>query len=102
MHGSMFLQSARALAIAGSAMALVATALALAGSSTALGQDTPDCEVIDLGTLGKSAGSVLTAEGRWTTEDCDSRFRAGSDAHTYRFQVGETGRIRVDLSSAER
>ena len=101
MHGSIFLKSARTLAIAGAAVALVATALALAGSSTALGQDTPDCEVTDLGTLGSSAGSVLAADGRWTTEDCDSRFRAGSDAHTYRFQVGETGRIRVDLSSAE-
>ena len=101
MHGSIFLKSARALAIAGAAVALVATALALAGSSTALGQDTPDCEITDLGTLGSSAGSALAAEGRWTTEDCDSRFRAGSDAHTYRFQVGETGRIRVDLSSAE-
>ena len=101
MHRSIFLKSARALAIAGAAVALVATALALAGSSTALGQDTPDCEVTDLGTLGSSADSVLAAEGRWTTEDCDSRFRAGSDAHTYRFQVGATGRIRVDLSSAE-
>ena len=101
MHRSIFLKSARALAIAGAAVALVATALVLAGSSTALGQDTPDCEVTDLGTLGSSADSVLAAEGRWTTEDCDSRFRAGSDAHTYRFQVGATGRIRVDLSSAE-
>ena len=101
MHGSRFLKSTRALTAAGATVALVATVLALAGSSTALGQDTPDCEVTDLGTLGSSAGSVLAAEGRWTTEDCDSRFRAGSDAHTYRFQVGETGRIRVDLSSAE-
>ena len=101
MHRSIFLKSARALAIAGAAVALVATALALAGSSTALGQDTPDCEVTDLGTLGSSADSVLVAEGRWTTEDCDSRFLAGSDAHTYRFHIAEAGRTRIGLTSAE-
>ena len=55
----------------------------------------------DLGTLGATPGSVLEATGRWTTEDCDSRFRVVSDAHTYRFEVAETGRVRVDLSSAE-
>ena len=38
---------------------------------------------------------------RWTTEDCDSRFRAGSDAHTYRFQITQGGRVRIDLTSAE-
>ena len=101
MHGSRFLKSARALAVAGAAVALVATALAVAGTSTALGQDTEDCGVIDLGTLGNSEGSVLEAEGRWTTDDCDSRFRAGSDAHTYRFHIAEAGRIRIGLTSAE-
>ena len=101
MHGSRFLKSARALAAAGAAMALVATALAMAGTSTALGQDTEGCEVTDLGTLGNSAGSVLEAEGRWTTEDCDSRFRVDSDAHTFRFEVAEAGRVRVDLSSSD-
>jgi len=41
------------------------------------------------------------AEGRWTTEDCDSRFRPGSDAHTYRFHVEAPGRVRISLSSAD-
>lgn len=101
MRASLFVKPARALAAAGAAMTLVATTLALAGPSIALGQDTADCEVTDLGTLAAQADSVLEAEGRWTTEDCDSRFRAGSDAHTYRFHIAEAGRIRIGLSSPE-
>ena len=101
MHRSLLLKPVRALATSGAVVALVAASLALAGSSTALGQEAADCEVTDLGTLGDSTGSVLEAEGRWTTEDCDSRFRSGSDAHTYRFEVAEAGRIRIGLSSAE-
>ena len=93
---------ARALAAVGAATALIATALALAGANTALAQDaqnTEACEITDLGTLGNAVESVLTATGRWTTEDCDSRFRSGSDAHTFRFHVEEAGRIRIGLSS---
>ena len=104
MRGSRFPRAARALAAAGTTAALLAAALALAGASTARAQDTQDteaCEVTDLGTLGSSTDSALVAEGRWTTEDCDSRFRAGSDAHTYRFHVEEAGRIRIGLSSPE-
>ncbi len=95
---------ARALAAVGAATALIAAALTLAGANTALAQDaqnTEDCEITDIGTLGNSVDSVLTATGRWTTEDCDSRFRSGSDAHTYRFHVEEAGRIRIGLASAE-
>jgi len=89
------------LARAGVAVALIAGVLTVGGSSIVLGQEAADCEVMDLGTLGSEAGSVLEAEGRWTTEDCDSRFRPGSDAHTYRFQVAEAGRIRIGLASPE-
>ena len=92
---------AQRLARAGVAVAMIASMLAVAGSSVALGQEAADCEVTDLGTLGAGAGSALEAEGRWTTEDCDSRFRSGSDAHTYRFQVAEAGRVRIGLSSPE-
>ena len=101
MIGSRFLKSTRAVAIAGTAVALLAAALALAATGTALGQDTEDCDVADLGTLGSEAGSMLEAQGRWTTEDCDSRFRPGSDAHTYRFHVETPGRVRIGLSSAD-
>ncbi len=100
MRMSLFTKPARALATAGAVVALIASALALAGTSAALGQDAEDCEVTYLGTLDNSTGSALEAQGRWTTEDCDSRFRAGSDAHTYRFHVEEAGRIRIGLSSA--
>lgn len=81
-------------------MGLIAGVLALPGSNAVSAQDSADCESTDLGTLGNSAGDALVTEGRWTTEDCDSRFRPGSDAHTYRFTVEEAGRIRVGLTSA--
>ena len=79
------------------AFALIASVLALPGSRAGLGQDSMDCEVTDLGTL---SDDPLAAVGRWTTEDCDSRFRSGNDAHTYRFAVAAAGRVRVDLTSA--
>ena len=79
------------------ALTLVASVLALPGPSAVLGQESADCEVTDLGTLGDSA---LEAAGHWTTEDCDSRFRAGSDARTYRFEVTTAGRVRIELTSA--
>ncbi|MDE0235746.1 MAG: pre-peptidase C-terminal domain-containing protein [bacterium] len=66
----------------------------------ATGEDS-NCETVDLGMLDSTPGSKLTASGRWTTEDCDSRFRSNSDAHTYRFEVADTGRIRADLASPE-
>ena len=86
-----------ALAIA----TLMAVTLTLGGVGAASAQDDTECEVTDLGTLGAEANSGLEAAGQWTTEDCDSRFRAGSDAHTYRFEVVESGRVRVDLTSTE-
>ena len=101
MHRFEFLKHLRVLAVSGAVVALTATALALAGPNAALGQDAADCEAIDLGTLGSEGGSALETDGRWTTEDCESRFRAGSDAHTYRFEIAEAGRVRIGLTSAE-
>ena len=69
--------------------------------STVSAQEGPACDTIDLGSLGTDPQAELTANGRWTTEDCDSRFRPGSDAHTYRFSIAEEGRVRIDLKSAE-
>ena len=103
MIRSRFFKSTRAVAIAGTAVALIAAVLTLAGAGTALGQPAENaegCPVTDLGTLDSSVDSVLVAEGRWTTEDCDSRFRPGSDAHTYRFDVEAPGRVRIGLTSA--
>ena len=78
------------------AFTLVASVLALPGSRPGLAQESPDCEVADLGAL---SADGLEAVGRWTTEDCDSRFRAGSDASTYRFEVATAGRVRINLTS---
>ncbi len=91
----------RALVIAGALAALAVTLLVLGWSGSAWAQGQPTCEAIDLGTLSADADSELTSAGRWTTNNCDSRFRTGSDALSYRFEVVEGGRIRIDLGSAE-
>ena len=88
------------------AAALAAVALIAAVAVVALDGPTPvtaddgQCPVTDLGTIG-AENDELTTEGRWTTEDCESAFRPGSDAHSYRFQVEESGRVRIDLVSSE-
>ena len=91
----------RALILAGAVAALALILLTLGWRGSTWAQEEPVCEVKDLGTLGTEAGIELKGNGRWTTEDCDSRFRAGSDAHSYRFELVESGRIRIDLSSAD-
>ena len=91
----------RMVAMASLAAAVAVGMLALLGPSPAAGRDPQDCEVSDLGTLGNAENSTLQAEGRWTTKDCDSRFRKGNDAHTYRFKVAESGRVRISLNSAK-
>ncbi len=91
----------RALILA-AALALAAIALlALGWRGPTWAQEEPACVVTDLGTLSTGAGVELTADGRWTTEDCDSRFRADSDAHSYRFELAEGGRTRINLGSSE-
>ena len=99
----------RSLATVGAAFALAASTLALAGASTASAQVAVpvrisaalDCSFTNLGVLDPTPGSKLTASGRWTTQDCDSRFRSDSDAHTYQFEIAATGRIRIDVMSSE-
>ena len=91
----------RALVIASAVAALAAGLLVLSWSGSARAQAGPACEVNDLGTLGAETDAELTVDGRWTTEDCDSRFRADSDAHTYRFEVADGRRVRIDLKSTE-
>jgi hypothetical protein len=89
----------RLLAAALLAISLIGGLLVLEAPHAASADD-GECHVTDLGTLGGET-QRLEATGRWTTEDCDSAFRAGSDAHSYRFQVSETGRVRIDLLSSE-
>ncbi len=83
------------------ALALIAGVAALVSSNTntAWAQQAADCPVNHLGVLGLEEDTKRQAYGSWTTEDCDSRFRQDSDAHTYRFEVSGEGRIRIDLSS---
>ena len=87
------------LAIAFALAALCAGLLAFGWYGVAQAQDQDPCAEIDLGTLGAEPDAELSASGRWSTEDCDSRFRTNSDAHTYRFEVVDGGRIRADLTS---
>ncbi len=91
----------RVLTLAGALAALAVALLALGWSGSAWAQGQSTCDVIDLGTLSADADSELTGTGRWTTNDCNSRFRTGSDAHSYRFEVVEGGRIRIDLGSTD-
>ena len=71
------------------------------GGVGTLAQDEAGCEVIDLGVMGGDSEGGLSTEARWTTEDCDSSFHADSDAHSYRFEVVDGGRIRIDLKSSD-
>ena len=83
-------------------LTLVACLVALVSSRPALAQEDLTCQANHLGTLSNEVDSKIRTAGRWTTNDCDSRFRTDSDAHTYRFNVLEGGRIRIDLKSADR
>ena len=87
----------RILAVTSLAIAMVAAALVLEGPRPASAEHPDECEVIDLGEL--TGDAALAAEGRWTTEDCDSRVRLDSDAVTYQFSIAEAGRVRAELSS---
>lgn len=82
-------------------IALVTEILGAGSISTVIAQEDPHCAVTDLGAPGTEPGNRLDFEGRWSTQDCDSRFRTDSDAHTFRFNVSTGGRIRIDLSSAD-
>ncbi len=87
--------------LAGLAVALIGSVLAVAGAGVAAGQEGEDCPVTSMGTLGAPTSSSLQVQGHWSTEDCESRFRPGSDAHTYRFEIRSPGRVRIELTSAE-
>ncbi len=90
----------RSLAVVSIVAVLALLALYINGTPTA-GAQSASCETTDLGVLGAEADAELHTHGRWTTDDCDSRFRTGSDAHTYSFELAQGGRIRIGLSSAD-
>ena len=88
------------LLVTGIALLVMVPAMFLTGSTSTSAQETPSCDVIDLGTLGTDSDASLEAEGRWSTEDCDSSFHLDSDAHDYQFELEDAGRIRISLKSA--
>ena len=90
----------RSLAAVSIVAVLAMLALYVEGTRTADAQSA-SCDAIDLGVLGAEADAELSRDGRWTTNDCDSRFFSDSDAHNYRFELVEDGRIRIGLSSDE-
>ena len=96
---SPFAAARRAVALLIAAAALAAAFIALQGMEPARGQSAADCDGVVLGTFSGAEDLKVTVTGRWTTQDCDSRYRIDSDAHTYRIELLEGGRIRIDLSS---
>ena len=52
-------------------------------------------EVVDLGVLEET----LDAEAVWTHFGCESDFRPDRSSQRYRFELGQTTRIRIDLTS---
>lgn len=82
------------------AFAAAAAAIAiLLASDNASAQDDPRCAARSLGQL-SDPGTDLQANGRWSTRDCESRFRPGSDAQYFEFEVVTAGRVRIELTSA--
>ena len=88
------------IAISVAVFSIVAVTLLGPGVSTTA-QETTSCQATDLGTLATGDDSTLKADGRWTTEDCDSSFHLDSDAHNYQFTIDEGGRIRIELKSED-
>ncbi len=90
------------LLLAAVALAAVIAMAFAAGDAGSVAADHPkECEVTDLGSLGTESDGGLEAAGRWSGDDCESVFRAGSDSHRYRFEILDAGRVRIDLSSDE-
>ena len=52
-------------------------------------------DVVDLGVL----GDTLSATGEWSHFGCESDYRADRAGQRYRFEVADTQRIRIDLTS---
>ena len=88
------------LLVTGLTLLALAAVVALVDNTSTSAQGIPNCEVIDLGTLDAASDAALQADGRWSTEDCDSSFHLDTDAHDYLFELDAPGRIRIDLKSA--
>ena len=79
------------------AAAAVVVAVTLA-SGTVSAQEDPRCAPAPLGQLSEPETGLQTS-GRWSTVDCESELRPGSDAQHFEFEVSAPGRVRIDLTS---
>ncbi|MXX65596.1 MAG: hypothetical protein F4Z40_00950, partial [Chloroflexi bacterium] len=82
-------------------VALLAVAAVIAVSpafDAALGQDEQRCAATALGQLSDPT-AALEASGRWSTADCESELRPGSEARHFEFEVAAAGRVRIELTS---
>ena len=91
----------RRLVLACAMVALVVGLLVAGWYRVAWAQEGSSCSPEDLGMLGAGADAQLSTAGQWSASDCDSRFRTGSAARTFRFEVEQPGRIRIDLKAEE-
>ena len=82
----------RAAVLLCAVVALLAAIQTFQGAEVALGQSDAGCEATELCSLGAGEGDILTASGRWTGEDCDSRFFTNRDAHTIASACWRAGR----------
>ena len=57
------------------------------------------CEIVPLGAL--TPDNPLSATGSWSLDTCGSRIVVTHPAHSYLFQLPQTGRVRIDLTSAK-
>lgn len=87
--------AARLLAALLAAVAVIAVNPA---SDAALGQDDQRCAAAALGRLADPA-APLEASGRWSTADCESELRPGSEASHFEFELAAAGRVRIELTS---
>ena len=85
-------------------LALVAAMAALAvlfAYDATHAQEDPRCAATSLGQLPANADDGLQFDGIWSALDCESEFRPGTGAQYFDFEVVESGRIRIELTSSE-
>ena len=82
------------------ALATVIAAMAVLFTYDALSaQEDPRCAATALGQLPAQTEGGLQSAGTWSAQDCESEYRPGVGAQYFEFEVVESGRIRIELTS---
>ena len=82
------------------ALATVVAALAVLFTFDAFSaQEDPRCAATALGQLSAQTEGGLQIAGTWSDQDCDSEYRPGIGAQYFEFEVVDSGRIRIELTS---